>query len=1190
MHFKKVTYFIACIVFFSSSAWSQEKIRLKKLYIEDGLSQSSIHEIYQDVEGLIWIATEDGLNSYDGYKFTIYRPSSKNKQSICNNWINEIEEDSDGNLWLSTYYGLSKWNRTKNNFTNFLPETTSEITGREFSRIHYSKDHKLWFINDSEIGYYSTETKHFKNYSINKNHFPVYEFERYNYLLEDGFGKIWATTVDSGIVVFKNNVPTRILVNDGKGLVSNVINHAMVGFDGEIWLSSPNGLMHYDSKAEKFITISNDRKSIPILPTNNVRSAVFDNDNNLWVVLQGNGLFKIDSKTKAGKHFITSNKTHGLGTNFYDKCFKDKEGRLWFYGLIQKYGLTIYSPHNNKFINYNSGKDPYSLSSNNPISFLAGRNGEIWIGTDVGINIYNPRLENFIHISRNPYNDSTIDQYSIRHILKDKKGRTWAGTTSALNMKEGDNRGFVTFPFNNESVNGLQVKSISKIVEDKKGRIWIGAGTGAFLYNEVTKKFQNIKVESYTSKTGNAVRYIFLNKDGEVCITYNHTVLAKLDEKKMVFKEINNFPFLEERTITCVKELQQNKLFFGTYSSFYIYDNDKKTFKYYPYHYYDNTSISNPEVNDALIQNDSILWIATANGLNRFNVTTEKFTYYFIEDGLPNQYIYNLLMDSNQNVWMSSNKGISMFNPGTGFFKNYDVNDGLQSNEFNGGAASSNGKEFFFGGVNGYNYFIPSKVEINHTPPLLYFTDLTINNKKIIPGDTSKILEKRIEDTKKIKFAEGIANLTIEFVGLDYTSENALSYFYSLSKSGEIVDTDWYNIGNQRSISLTNPEFGDYVLKIQAVNKDGIESEIKQIEINILPPFYKTNWFKITSVIAFILLIFIIYRIRINAIKKQKKELQQLVENRTHEVVEQRDEAEKQKKIAIQQKEEVGIQKEIIEIKNKEIIDSIHYAKRIQVALLKSEEHESQHLPAHFILFKPKDIVSGDFYWALEKQDYLYVAAGDCTGHGVPGAFMSMLGIAYLNEINAGEEVFSTSTILDKLRNKIVENLSGEKGENKDGMDMSLYKLNIKTNEIEWSGSNNPLWIVTQNLDNYSDILNQQEHKITVFKTSETATEGLIEIKPDKQSICYSEDAKPFTKHVFKLHKNDSIYIFTDGFADQFGGEKGKKFKYRSLKQLILEIEKLPMEQQKKKMNATFENWRGPLEQIDDVCLIGLKI
>lgn len=263
------------------------------------------------------------------------------------------------------------------------------------------------------------------------------------------------------------------------------------------------------------------------------------------------------------------------------------------------------------------------------------------------------------------------------------------------------------------------------------------------------------------------------------------------------------------------------------------------------------------------------------------------------------------------------------------------------------------------------------------------------------------------------------------------------------------------------------------------------------------------------------------------------------------------------------EKERINEIKIEIERKHKEITDSINYAKRIQVAILKDTDYVSPHLPEHFVLFKPRDVVSGDFYWTHEKENDWYVAAIDCTGHGVPGAFLTMLGSAFLNEICSVADLLTPAEVLNRLRDKIIKELSGQ-GEIKDGMDLSLCKINLKTKEMQWAGANNPLWYI-QNGE-------------------------MKDITADKQPIGIYEIMKPFTNHTIQLAKGDSVYLFTDGYADQFGGPKEKKFKYKPLQESLKEMSPLSMAEQKEKLNETFENWKGKLEQTDDVCVVGIRV
>ena len=268
-----------------------------------------------------------------------------------------------------------------------------------------------------------------------------------------------------------------------------------------------------------------------------------------------------------------------------------------------------------------------------------------------------------------------------------------------------------------------------------------------------------------------------------------------------------------------------------------------------------------------------------------------------------------------------------------------------------------------------------------------------------------------------------------------------------------------------------------------------------------------------------------------------------------------------------QQKLIVEEKNKLVEEKQKEILDSIHYAKRIKHALLASDSYLNKNLPEYFILYKPKDIVSGDFYWALQQNDNFLILIGDCTGHGVPGAFMSLLNISFLNEITLERKTTQPDLVLNGVREEIIKALNpeGNETEGKDGMDCILCSFDFKKNTLELACANNPLWIVRNN--------------------------KIIEYKSDKMPVGkYSGEEKNFNLQKIELQKGDTIYAFTDGYADQFGGSKGKKFKYKQLNEKLLAINHLSLAQQKKELEKTFEDWKGDLEQVDDVTIIGIRL
>ena len=291
-------------------------------------------------------------------------------------------------------------------------------------------------------------------------------------------------------------------------------------------------------------------------------------------------------------------------------------------------------------------------------------------------------------------------------------------------------------------------------------------------------------------------------------------------------------------------------------------------------------------------------------------------------------------------------------------------------------------------------------------------------------------------------------------------------------------------------------------------------------------------------------------------IRQQKEE----IEAQRDEIEKKNDELEIQKKTAEDQRDEIKEQKE-------EIMASIHYARRIQTAVLPPAKFISKILPDHFfILNRPRDIVSGDYYWMAQKGNKTIIAAADCTGHGVPGAFMSLLGVSFLNEvINKMDDVFA-NVILDKLRDSVINalNQAGTEGLTKDGMDLAMCVLDLNTYELQFAGANNPLYLIRN------------------FELTET--------KADKMPIGLYDDNKPFSNNIIQLQKDDAFYIFSDGYPDQFGGPCGKKFMYKRMKELLVSIQDKSMTEQKEILEKTIEDWQGDQFQVDDMLIIGVKV
>ncbi len=359
------------------------------------------------------------------------------------------------------------------------------------------------------------------------------------------------------------------------------------------------------------------------------------------------------------------------------------------------------------------------------------------------------------------------------------------------------------------------------------------------------------------------------------------------------------------------------------------------------------------------------------------------------------------------------------------------------------------------------------------------------------------------------------------------------------------------------------------VSKIAELDKK-YKTEKKEAEIKLLQKdkekdnaIIQKQKILVFSIIIFLILMIILAFIFFKSKEKQKKANEILFE-RNVEINQQKEEIQVQAEHLKDANNSITKQKNKIEESHKQIRDSINYASRIQNAIMPNMNLFEDNFSEYFIMFKPKDIVSGDFYWAKKINEYLIFVAADCTGHGIPGAFVSMLGVSLLNEIVRKKEIKKSNQILNELRKEIKISLRQDENEIKDGMDLALCIINTKKNELQFSGANNPLYL---------------------FRNNE-----LIEFKADRQPIGIYRKEKDFTNHVFQLEKNDLLYMFSDGYLDQFGGEKGRKFMRKQFKEVLHKNQNRTMIEQKNILNETFENWKKNTEQIDDVLVLGVKI
>jgi len=513
-----------------------------------------------------------------------------------------------------------------------------------------------------------------------------------------------------------------------------------------------------------------------------------------------------------------------------------------------------------------------------------------------------------------------------------------------------------------------------------------------------------------------------------------------------------------------------------------------------------------------------MIWMGTENGLVRYNPEEDIFYIYRTEDddnsGLVSHIIYSLYLDSQSVLWIGTASGLNRYDKIGDKFSFYPKSEAMVNNQV-------------------------FAIQEDRDSCLWLST-----NRGLIRFDPGS------EDYLTFNLSDGLQNY--EFIqGSSFKSTSGELYFGGISGLNYFHPDSIHFNEHIPNVTFTNfeidGELGRTSLPVRGLNNDNVwNQEAVSITVDVPPPFW-SSWkaYSIYIVVSISLVYLLIHfntrnLRRSNRILKEKEAAAKLVEKHREELM----------------------------LKNKNITDSINYAKRIQLALLPSTEIFIKVLPDSFILYKPKDIVSGDFYWITEEKDKVFVAAVDCTGHGVPGAFVSIIGFELFRKITSGKGIKSPAKILDSLNEHFVEIFSdGEHVYLQDGMDLSLCVLDRKEKLLEYAGAFNPLYLIRD--------------------------ETIIEMKANRLSVgadVYTiSENRAFKSHQIKLQKDDVLYMFSDGYSDQFGGPEGKKFKYRRFRHLLLTIHKIPMEKQQAILDASIEEWMGDQEQIDDIMVIGIK-
>ncbi len=613
---------------------------------------------------------------------------------------------------------------------------------------------------------------------------------------------------------------------------------------------------------------------------------------------------------------------------------------------------------------------------------------------------------------------------------------------------------------------------------------------------------------------------------------------------EIIIKEINEIVFN-------ISEDSDGNLWLGTLNGTIRIDkpvfNDSEIVNPVIKHYYEEKDIPNGPVVIAKFQ-DKLLF-GTSKGLFEYDKSSDKFikdNSFGLEFNNTIKHIHRLEVDKKGNVWM-----ITIFEGGKIIGIEYIKPSSDSTKIIHKTVYLTDSKDIVFaihhdknglswiGGTNGL-YCYDNSSDAKFEQEFSIFIRTVIADTNIIFGGTNFDEEDYVVFSQPdfliptLKYANN--SLIFKYAALNSSSESALKYSYFLEGSKEKSWSDW-TLKTEKEYTFLRE--GTYRFRVRAKDIYGNISKEAVYEFTILPPWYRT-------ILAYILYIIFFIAFVYGAIQISTRGLQKIIRERTAEIREQKD---------------------LIEEKNKDIMDSIKYARRIQQTILPSDKNINKYLPDNFVLYKPRDIVSGDFYWMMHRENITIIAAADCTGHGVPGAFMSIMGVTFLNEVAAKKDVNTSAEVLNQLRANIIGSLGqhGEEGATKDGMDIALLAFHMDEMKVQYSGAYNPLYLIRDG--------------------------ELLETKPNRMPVgLHQRDKEPFTNHIIDIKKGDVMYIFSDGYIDQFGGPKGKKFMSKKFKELLMEIHKKPMEEQKEILTKRNLEWRGEIEQVDDIIVIGIRV
>lgn len=830
---------------------AQQNHLIKKYGIADGLSQAVVNSITQDKKGMMWFATDDGVNRFNGYEFQTFRFDCSEKELLHDNFVQRIFNDKDGNLWISSRQGMYRFDLSTEKLFPFLDSTNHNRNDVSF--IAAASTGNLWtaWYWDG-FGLFNKSTSTYTPY--NSRTLPELTSKATITMHEDSYGLLWVGTQDRGLNVFdvknENVIRRRNDLSDANVLPSLYVKCLQEDHFGNIWIGTTQGLVVYVRRENRFYIVS----AMAGLDQKPVFSLSEDSEKTMWIGTRGRGLYAISLKNMETLR-------------------------------IEKLVATDIQVLDN-----------YDISHHTFLSIFEDKDKNIWLGTHGdGIFMIGHEEKKFLTIQTKIANKSAERLLPYNGLCNDADGNIWASSDGAGIFKM-DRGGQVLKQYKPDGKNALQTDVFFSAYRDEESNLWFGSySKGLYLYDKRADDFINYPHSNVDSLVplANQVRMIFEDSKGNLWVGATRGGVCLVDRAKKNFKQNRAHPIFKTVDARAMVEDNTGVLWFGCYGNglaYYKPDSNEWS------ELFAGTGPGNPLNSNVIyalaLDDNNRLWIGTGGGgLSVYNLITKELKRYTERNGLLNNTVYALAIDEGGNVWASTIRGLSKLSPETNEFTNFTSIDGLQEGQFNPGAVVQNRGEHYiaFAGAKGINLFYPDRIDHQTQPPRVMLSKLRLFNHPVKVGDVLEdefTLSKVVDEVEWIELKHDQSVMTFEFAGLDYLYPEKIEYKYKLDG----FDREWNRSSNVRSATYKYLPPGTYQFKVKAAFQDSPwPTEYASMKVTVLPPFWRTPLAYFVYSLVFAGLLHGVYRIRkrqhflrnrLLVEKNQRKQERQLVQDK----------------------------------------------------------------------------------------------------------------------------------------------------------------------------------------------------------------------------------------------------------------------------------------------------------------------